>query len=161
MCEDTTMLRFIEGNLNGAGMRIAIVVARFNSLVTDRLLDGALDALARYGVAADDIVVARVPGSLEIPLVARGFAMSGVHDAVICLGAVVRGATPHFDYVAAGAANGIAGAGLDSGRPVIFGVLTCETMEQALDRAGGKAGNKGFDAAVTAIEMVNVMKGMA
>jgi 6,7-dimethyl-8-ribityllumazine synthase len=155
------MPKMIEGNLNGAGMRMAIVVARFNSLVTDRLLEGALDALARYGVGADDIVVARVPGSLEIPLVARRFAMSGSHDAVICLGAVVRGATPHFDYVAAGAANGIAAAGLDSGRPVIFGVLTCETMEQALDRAGGKSGNKGFDAAVTAIEMVNVIKVVA
>jgi 6,7-dimethyl-8-ribityllumazine synthase len=155
------MPRVIEGSLNGAGMRMAVVVARFNSLVTDRLLEGALDALARYGVAADDIVVARVPGSLEIPLVARRFAMGGAYDAVICLGAVVRGATPHFDYVAAGAANGIAAAGADSGRPVIFGVLTCETMEQALDRAGGKSGNKGFDAAVTAIEMANVLKGMA
>jgi 6,7-dimethyl-8-ribityllumazine synthase len=154
------MPRFIEGNLNGSGMRMAIVVARFNSLVTDRLLDGALDGLIRYGVAEDDIVVARVPGSLEIPVVARRFATSGVYDAVICLGAIVRGATPHFDYVAAGSANGIAAAALDSGRPVIFGVLTCETMEQALDRAGGKSGNKGFDASVTAIEMVNVMKGI-
>jgi 6,7-dimethyl-8-ribityllumazine synthase len=155
------MPTFVEGHLNGAGMRLAIIVARFNSIVTDRLLAGALDALKRYGVGDDDILVVRVPGSLEIPVVARQLATSGSYDAVICLGAVVRGATPHFDYVAAGAANGIAASALEAGRPVIFGVLTCDTMEQALDRAGGKAGNKGFDAAVTAIEMVNVMRALS
>jgi 6,7-dimethyl-8-ribityllumazine synthase len=154
------MPAFVDGNLSGAGMRMAIVLARFNSLVTDRLLGGALDALARYGVRGEDVLVVRVPGSLEIPLVAHKLAKSGEHDAVICLGAVVRGSTPHFDYVAAGTANGISSASVESGRPVIFGVLTCDTMEQALDRAGGKAGNKGFDAAVTAVEMVNVMKAL-
>lgn len=151
---------FAEGHLNGDGMHIAIVVARFNSLVTDRLLAGALDALARNGVHDSDILVARVPGSFEIPVVAKQLAGSARYDAVICLGSVVRGSTPHFDYVAAGAANGVASAGLQTGKPVIFGILTCDTMEQALDRAGGKAGNKGFDAAMTAIEMVNVMKAL-
>lgn len=154
------MPTIVQGNLNGAGMRIAIVVARFNSLVTERLLTGALDALNRYGVGDKDILVVHVPGSMEIPLVARQLAASGQWDAIVCLGAVVRGATPHFDYVAAGATNGIASTAVETGRPVIFGVLTCDTMEQALDRAGGKAGNKGFDAAVTAIEMVNVMKAL-
>lgn len=154
------MATFVDGDLRAAGMRIAIVCARFNSLVTDRLVAGALDALARYGVSDSDVLVARVPGSLEIPLVARKLATGGHYDAVICLGAVVRGATPHFDYVAAGVANGVASTALEAGRPVVFGVLTCDTMEQALDRAGGKAGNKGFDAAVTAIEMVNVMKAL-
>jgi 6,7-dimethyl-8-ribityllumazine synthase len=154
------MPTFVDGNLYGAGMRMALVVARFNSLVTDRLLAGALDGLARYGVSDNEILVVRVPGSLEIPVVARRLAKSGQYDAVICLGAVVRGATPHFDYVAAGVANGVASSTLETGKPVIFGVLTCETMEQALDRAGGKAGNKGFDAAATAVEMVNVMRAM-
>lgn len=154
------MPRFVDGKLDGAGARIAIVVARFNSLVTDRLLDGALDALTRYGVGDDGVLVVRVPGSLEIPVVARRLAASAKYDAVVCLGAVVRGSTPHFDYVAAGTASGAASTSLETGRPVIFGVLTCDTMEQALDRAGGKAGNKGFDAAVTAIEMINVMKAL-
>jgi 6,7-dimethyl-8-ribityllumazine synthase len=154
------MPTFVEGNLTGEGMRVGIVVARFNSLVTDRLLAGALDALARYGVNDGETTVVRVPGSLEIPVVARQLATSGGFDAVICLGAVVRGATAHFDYVASGVASGVAGAALEAGKPIIFGVLTCDTMEQALDRAGGKAGNKGFDAAVTAIEMVNVMRAL-
>lgn len=151
---------YIEGKLDGQGMRIAIVVARFNSLVTDRLLGGALDALARYGVPERDVLVARVPGSFEIPVVAQKLAKSGSYDAVICLGAIVRGDTSHFDYVASGATSGIASVSLAAGRPVVFAVLTCETMEQALDRAGGKAGNKGFEAAVAAIEMVNVMKAL-
>ncbi len=154
------MPTFVDGKLDGAGARIAVVVARFNSLVTDRLLDGALDALTRCGVTDDKVLVVRVPGSLEIPVVARRLAASAKYDAVICLGAVVRGSTPHFDYVAAGTASGVAATSLETGRPVIFGVLTCDTMEQALDRAGGKAGNKGFDAAVTAIEMINVMKAL-
>lgn len=152
------MPKIIEGSLNGAGMRIAVVVARFNSLVTDRLLDGALDALRRYGVADDDVLVVRVPGSVEIPVVAKRLAASGKYDAVVGLGAIVKGGTTHDQYVAAIATNGIASASLETGHPVVFGVLTCDTMEQALDRAGGKAGNKGFDAAVTAIEMVSVMK---
>jgi 6,7-dimethyl-8-ribityllumazine synthase len=154
------MPTYIEGNLDGKGLRIAIVVARFNSLVTDRLLAGALDALTRYGVGDQDVLVARVPGSLEIPVVARRLALSGKYDAVVCLGAVVRGATAHFDYVASGSASGMASTALESGRPVISAVLTCDTMEQALDRAGGKVGNKGFDAAVAAVEMVNVMKAL-
>jgi len=154
------MPTYIEGKLDGRGMRLAIVVARFNSLVTDRLLSGALDALARYGVDDKDVLVARVPGSFEIPVVAQKLAKSGAYDAVICLGAIVRGDTAHFDYVASGATSGIASASQASGRPVVFAVLTCETMEQALDRAGGKAGNKGFEAAVSAIEMVNVMKAL-
>jgi 6,7-dimethyl-8-ribityllumazine synthase len=159
--KESTVATYVEGNLNGAGMRIAVVVARFNSLVTDRLLASALDALARYGVSETDITVVRVPGSLEIPVVASHLAKSDRYDALVCLGAVVRGATPHFDYVASGAASGIASIALATGKPVIFGVLTCETMEQALDRAGGKSGNKGFDAAVAAIEMVNVMRGLS
>jgi 6,7-dimethyl-8-ribityllumazine synthase len=151
---------YIDGKLDGAGARAAVVIARFNSLVTDRLLAGALDALTRYNVSDDKVLVVRVPGSLEIPAVARKLAMSGKFDAVVCLGAVVRGSTPHFDYVAAGTASGLASISLETGVPVIFGVLTCDTMEQALDRAGGKAGNKGFDAAVAAIEMINVMKAL-
>ncbi len=154
------MPTYVEGNLDGRNMRIAVVVARFNSLVTDRLLAGALDALTRYGVQDKDVLVARVPGSFEIPLVAQKLAQGGHFDAVICLGAIVRGDTSHFDYVASGATSGIASSSLTSGRPVVFAVLTCETMEQALDRAGGKAGNKGFEAAVTAIEMVNVLKAL-
>jgi 6,7-dimethyl-8-ribityllumazine synthase len=151
---------YIDGKLDGAGARVAVVIARFNSLVTDRLLAGALDALTRYNVSDDKVLVVRVPGSLEIPAVARKLAMSGKFDAVVCLGAVVRGSTPHFDYVAAGTASGLASISLETGVPVIFGVLTCDTMEQALDRAGGKAGNKGFDAAVAAVEMINVMKAL-
>ncbi len=154
------MVSYVEGALDGSGLRIGIVVARFNSLVTDRLLAGALDALARHSVRDEDILVVKVPGSREIPLVARRLALSGSFDAVICLGAIVQGETPHFDYVASEASSGIGAAALDAGRPVIFGVLTCNTMEQALDRAGGKAGNKGFDAAVAAIEMARVMKGL-
>lgn len=150
---------YIDGYLNGAGMRVAIVVARFNNLVTDRLLDGALDALRRYGVADSDVTVVRVPGSVEIPLAARRLAV-GHNDAVICLGAIIKGGTSHDQYVASIATSGIAAAALETGKPVIFGVLTCDTMEQALDRAGGKAGNKGFDAALTAIEMANLMKGI-
>jgi 6,7-dimethyl-8-ribityllumazine synthase len=151
---------YIDGKLDGEGARVAVVIARFNSLVTDRLLAGALDALTRYNVSDDKVLVVRVPGSLEIPAVARKLAMSGKFDAVVCLGAVVRGSTPHFDYVAAGTASGLASISLETGVPVIFGVLTCDTMEQALDRAGGKAGNKGFDAAVAAVEMINVMKAL-
>ena len=147
-----------EGRLDGSGLRMALVVGRFNSFISERLVDGALDALLRHGVADDDISVARVPGAFEIPLVARRMAESGKFDAVICLGAVIRGSTPHFDYVSAEVSKGIASVGLSSGVPVIFGVLTTDSIEQAIERAGTKAGNKGFDAAVSAIEMVNLLK---
>ena len=147
-----------EGRLDGSGLRMGLVVGRFNSFISERLVDGALDALLRHGVADDDITVARVPGAFEIPLVARKLAESGKFDAVICLGAVIRGSTPHFDYVSAEVSKGIASVGLASGVPVIFGVLTTDSIEQAIERAGTKAGNKGFDAAVSAIEMVNLLK---
>ncbi|MCR5220457.1 MAG: 6,7-dimethyl-8-ribityllumazine synthase [bacterium] len=147
-----------EGRLDGSGLRMALVVGRFNSFISERLVDGALDALLRHGVADDDITVARVPGAFEIPLVARKMAESGKFDAVICLGAVIRGSTPHFDYVSAEVSKGIASVGLASGVPVIFGVLTTDSIEQAIERAGTKAGNKGFDAAMSAIEMVNLLK---
>ncbi len=148
----------IEGGLSSQGIRFAVVVSRFNSFITGRLLDAALDALERAGGGAESVDVVRVPGSLEIAVTARELAQSGSYDAVICLGAVIRGDTPHFDYVAAETSKGIAQAGLETGVPTIFGVLTCDTLEQAIDRAGAKGGNKGFDAAMTAIEMANLMK---
>ena len=147
-----------EGNLSGDGLRVAIVVARFNDLIGERLLSGALDGLKRHGVAEEAIDVAWVPGSFEIPTVARRFACSGKHDAVICLGAVIRGATAHFDLVAGQAAAGIAAVGRETGVPTIFGVLTTDTIEQAIERAGTKAGNKGYDAALAAIEMANLLR---
>ncbi len=150
-------VKIIEGMLTGRGRRFAIVVARFNELIGGKLLDGALDALLRHEVSPEDVTVTWCPGSFEIPLVAKRLATSGVCDAVICLGAVIRGATPHFDYVAAEVSKGIASVALDSGVPVIFGVLTTDTIEQAIERAGTKAGNKGFEAAVTAIEMTNLL----
>lgn len=147
----------IEGMLTGEGRRFGVVVARFNEFIGGKLLDGALDALVRHGVAPDDVTVAWCPGSFEIPLVAKRLAGSGAFDAVICLGAVIRGATPHFDYVAAEVSKGIATVALDSGVPVVFGVLTTDTIEQAIERAGTKAGNKGFEAATAAIEMANLL----
>jgi 6,7-dimethyl-8-ribityllumazine synthase len=147
--------RTFEGGLDGKGLRLAIAVSRFNDFVTQRLLAGARSALERYGIDAD---IAYVPGSFELPLVARHMAKSGRYDAVICLGAVIRGETSHFDYVAGEAARGIARASQDSGVPVIFGVITADTLEQALERAGGKVGNKGYDAVVSAIEMANLLK---
>lgn len=152
------MPREIEGHLSAKGLRFGLIVSRFNSFITQRLLDGALDALSRSGAADDDIVVARVPGAREIPLVARTMAESGRYDAVVCLGAVIRGATPHFDYVAAESSKGIAEVALSAGVPVIYGVLTTDTIEQAVERAGTKAGNRGHDAAVTAIEMANLLR---
>ncbi len=151
-------IKAIEGSLEARGLKFAIVVGRFNSVVTDRLLDGAIDALTRSGVAPGDIQVVRVPGSWEIPLTVQTLAQSRRHDAIIALSAVIRGDTPHFDYVAGQAASGIAQASLASGVPVAFGVLTTNTVEQAMDRAGLKSGNKGFDAAMTAIEMANLLK---
>jgi 6,7-dimethyl-8-ribityllumazine synthase len=152
------MPQVIEGNLDARGMKFAIVVARFNSVVSDRLLEGALDALRRTGADLDSVDIVKVPGSWEIPLTVRAIVSAGSHDAVIALGAVIRGGTPHFDYVAGQAASGIAQAGVDTGVPVAFGVLTTDTMEHAIDRAGGKSGNKGFDAAMTAIEMASLLR---
>ncbi len=151
------MARYIEGSLQGTGRKLGIVVARFNSFIAEKLLEGAVDSLVRSGVNDDDIDVARVPGAFEIPLVAQKMAKSGRYDAVIVLGAVIRGATPHFDYVAGEVAKGTAQVMLDSGVPVLFGVLTTESIEQAIERAGTKAGNKGSDVAVAALEMINLL----
>ena len=152
------MARMVEGNLTAKGFSFGIVASRFNEFVTARLLEGALDALRRHGADEDKIVVARVPGSFEIPLVAKKLAASRQYDAVICLGTVIRGATPHFEYIAGEVAKGVAVAGLETGVPVIFGVLTTDSIEQAVERAGTKAGNKGFDAACSAIEMANLLR---
>lgn len=148
----------IDGHLRGDGLRIAVVVSRFNDLVTERLEAGAVDGLRRHGVDDASVTVVRVPGAFELPLAALRMASSGEVDAVVCVGAVVRGSTPHFDHVAGQCAAGIQRAQLDTGVPVIFGVLTTDTLEQALDRAGGKMGNKGFEAAVAAIEMADVLR---
>lgn len=152
------MMHTFEGNLVGKGLKVGIVVGRFNDLITMRLLDGAKDALKRHGVEQDDVDLAFVPGAFELPLIAKKMAMSKKYDAVITLGAVIRGATPHFDYVCSEAAKGVAQASYQSEVPVIFGVLTTETIEQAIERAGTKAGNKGWEAATSAIEMANMMK---
>jgi len=152
------MPRVIEGQLSGAGLRFAIVVSRFNSFITERLLAGALDALARTGADLDAVEIIKVPGSWELPLVAGEVAKQHRHDALICLSAVIRGETPHFDYVAGEAAKGIAHVAAETGVPVAFGVLTTNTLEQAIDRAGAKGGNKGFDAAMTAIEMASLLR---
>ena len=154
------MPKLYEGTLLGQGLKFGIVIGRFNEFITSRLLGGALDALNRHGVADGDIDVAWVPGAFEIPLVARKMADTTNYDAVICLGAVIRGGTPHFDYVAGEVTKGVAKVGLDSGIPVIFGVITADTIEQAIERAGTKAGNKGWDAAVSALEMANLMKNL-
>lgn len=154
------MPKSIEGNLDAKGLTFGIVVSRFNSFISERLLEGAIDALIRHGALDIDLTVARVPGAFEIPLAAKVMVESQKYDAVICLGAVIRGATPHFDYVASEVSKGVASVSLESGVPVIFGVLTTDTIEQAVERAGTKAGNKGFEAAVTAIETVNVVKAL-
>jgi 6,7-dimethyl-8-ribityllumazine synthase len=152
------MNRTLEGKLDGSGLRFAIIVSRFNSFIGERLVEGALDALQRHGTDPTAITTVRVPGAFEIPLVAKRLAATGEYDALICLGAVIRGATPHFDYVASEVSKGIATVSLESQLPIAFGILTTETIEQAIERAGTKAGNKGFDAAVSAIEMVNLLK---
>lgn len=152
------MPRTLEGKLVAQQKRFGIVISRFNEFISSKLLGGALDALTRHGVKDEEITVAWTPGSFEIPLVAKKMALSGNYDAVIALGAVIRGSTPHFDYVANEVAKGVAHVGLEAGVPVLFGVLTTDTIEQAVERAGTKAGNKGFDAAVGAIEMVNLME---
>ena len=150
-------VNFIEGNLSAEGKRFGIVASRFNDFIVKALLDGAIDAIKRHGGETGAVEVAWVPGSYEIPVAAREMALSGRYDAVICLGAVIRGATAHFDYVAGGAANGISSIALETGTPIIFGVITTETIEQAIERAGTKMGNKGFEAAASAIEMANLM----
>jgi 6,7-dimethyl-8-ribityllumazine synthase len=147
-----------EGKLSGKGLKVALVVGRFNELISTRLYDGAMDSLKRHEVAEDDIDVAWVPGAFEMPLVAGRLAASKKYDAVVCLGAVIRGGTPHFEYVAAETAKGIAKVSLDTGVPVVFGVLTTDTIEQAVERAGTKAGNKGWAAATSALEMANLMR---
>lgn len=152
------MPTYIEGNLDAKGLTCGIVVSRFNSFICERLLEGAIDALVRHGGSDSDITVVRVPGAFEIPLAAQTMASTKKFDAVICLGAVIRGSTPHFDYVAAEVSKGVASVSLESGIPIAFGVLTTDTIEQAVERAGTKAGNKGFEAAVTAIETANLLK---
>jgi 6,7-dimethyl-8-ribityllumazine synthase len=147
-----------EGKLDAKGCKFGVVVSRFNSFITERLLEGAMDALLRHGAEEQDIVVAKTPGAFEIPLTAKIMAESGTYDAIICLGAVIRGATPHFDYVAAEVSKGIAQVSLSSGTPITFGILTTENIEQAVERAGTKSGNKGFDAAMTAVEMINLFR---
>ncbi|EQK46828.1 MULTISPECIES: 6,7-dimethyl-8-ribityllumazine synthase [Peptostreptococcaceae] len=151
-------MRIIEGNLVAKDIKIGIVVGRFNEFIVSKLLGGALDGLKRHGVDEDNIEVSWVPGAFEIPLVAKKMAQSKKYDAIICLGAVIKGSTPHFDYVCAEASKGISSVSLSEELPVIFGVLTTDTIEQAIERAGTKAGNKGYDAAVTAIEMANLLK---
>ncbi|MBN1277300.1 MAG: 6,7-dimethyl-8-ribityllumazine synthase [Deltaproteobacteria bacterium] len=152
------MPRVVEGQLSADGFSFAIVVSRFNDFICSKLTEGAIDALARHGASDEQISLIKVPGAFETPLVAKRLAKSGNYDAVICLGAVIRGATPHFDYVAAEVSKGIASVSLESGVPVTFGVLTTDNLEQAIDRAGSKSGNKGYDAAMAAIEMVNLFK---
>jgi 6,7-dimethyl-8-ribityllumazine synthase len=149
-----------EGSFAPPPGRFALVAARFNSAIVDALVAGAIDGLKRHGVSDEAIDIVRVPGSFEIPLVAKRLAMSGEYAAVICLGAIIRGDTDHYDHVAAGTVSGVAQAGLLTGVPVIFGILTCDTLEQAINRAGGKSGNKGFDAALAAVEMVNLLRGL-
>lgn len=152
------MPTIIQGDLSATGLKFAIVASRFNDFITSKLVEGALDALARHGASENDIEIVRVPGSFEIPLAAQALVRKNKHHAVICLGAVIRGATPHFEYVSAEVSKGVASVSLNSGLPVIFGVLTTDTIEQAIERAGTKAGNKGWDAALSAIEMANLMR---
>ena len=151
-------INLVEGKVVAEGLKIGIVGARFNEFIVSKLISGARDGLVRHGVNDDDITLAWVPGAFEIPLVAKKMALSGKYDAVICLGAVIRGATSHYDYVCAEVSKGVANVSLDSEVPVIFGVITTDSIEQAIERAGTKAGNKGFDAAATAIEMANLLK---
>ncbi len=153
-------MKTIEGKLDAKGLKFGIVIARFNEFISGKLLTGCIDGLRRHGADDDNLEVVWSPGAFEIPLLARKMAASKKYDAVICLGAVIRGSTPHFDYVAAEVSKGVAHVGLETGVPVIFGVLTTDNIEQAIERAGTKSGNKGFDAALAAIEMANLMKEM-
>jgi len=152
------MVKVFEGQLVAEGLKIGIVVARFNEFINSKLLGGALDALKRHGVKEEDVAIAWVPGAFEIPLVAQKMAKSKKYDAVICLGTVIRGSTSHYDYVCSEVSKGVAHVGMETGIPTIFGVLTTESIEQAIERAGTKAGNKGFESAVSAIEMANLLK---
>jgi 6,7-dimethyl-8-ribityllumazine synthase len=154
------MPRMIEGKLSAKGLKFGIVVSRFNDFISERLLSGALDLLKRNGADEEDVEVLKVPGAFEIPQVARKMALGKKYDAVICLGAVIRGATPHFDYIAAEVSKGVAMIGLESEVPVTFGILTTDNLEQAIERAGSKAGNKGWDAALSAVEMANLYREM-
>ncbi len=154
-------MTIFEGKLLAQGLRFGIIVSRFNDFICDRLLGGALDALKRSGADDGDVDVYKVPGAFEIPLIAKKIASRGQYDAVICLGAVIRGATPHFDYVANEVSKGVASASLETGTPISFGVLTTDTLEQAIERAGSKAGNKGWEAALVAVEMANLIKQMS
>ncbi len=155
------MPKVYEGHLISKELKFGIVASRFNEFITNKLLEGAIDALIRHGASDEDITVAWVPGAFEIPVVAKKMAESGDYDAVICLGTVIRGSTPHFDYIASEVSKGIAQVGMSSGVPTVFGVITTDNIEQAIERAGTKAGNKGFGAAETAIEMANLMRSMA
>jgi len=154
------MPNFVEGQLNAQGLKVGLLVSRFNSFISDRLVEGAIDALQRHGAESDNITVVRVPGAFEIPPAARQMAACGRFDAIVCLGAVIRGSTPHFDYVSAEVSKGVAAVAMESSLPVTFGVLTTDTLEQAIERAGSKAGNKGFDAAMAAIEMANLYRAL-
>jgi len=154
------MPRVIEGEISARELTVAIIVSRFNDFVSQRLLDGALDALRRHGASDDQITVVKVPGSFEIPSMAKKLASGGRFDCVICLGAVIRGATPHFEYISSQVARGIASVALESQIPIAFGVITSDTLEQAIERAGAKSGNKGWDAAVSAMEMVSLFKAL-
>ncbi|MDO8281507.1 MAG: 6,7-dimethyl-8-ribityllumazine synthase [Thermodesulfovibrionia bacterium] len=151
-------MKTYEGQLQAKGLKFGIVVSRFNDFINNKLLEGALDALLRHGAAEGDIDIVKVPGAFEIPLAAKILAAKKTYDAVICLGTIIRGATPHFEYVASGAAKGVASASLETGVPISFGVLTTDNIEQAVERAGSKSGNKGWDAALVAIEMAQLLK---
>ncbi len=151
-------MNIYEGDLNGKGLKFCIITSRFNDFITTKLTEGAIDALKRHGTSEKDIDLVRVPGAFELPIIVKKLAQKGTYNAIIALGTIIRGSTPHFDYVAAEASKGIAVAGMETGVPVSFGVITSDTIEQAIERAGSKAGNKGWDAAMTAMEMANLMK---
>lgn len=151
-------MKIIEGELQAKGLKFGIVVSRFNDFITNKLLDGALDALLRHGAKEEDIDIVKVPGSFEVPMLARRLALKGTYNALICLGTIIRGATPHFEYIAAEVSKGIASASMETGLPIAFGIITSDTIEQAVERAGTKSGNKGWDAAITAIEMAQLLK---
>jgi 6,7-dimethyl-8-ribityllumazine synthase len=151
-------MKIIEGELQAKGLKFGIIVSRFNDFITNKLLDGALDVLLRHGAKEEDIDIVKVPGSFEIPVVARRLALKGTYNALICLGTIIRGATPHFEYIAAEVSKGIASASMETGLPIAFGIITSDTIEQAIERAGTKSGNKGWDAAITAIEMSQLLK---
>lgn len=151
-------MKIHEGELRADSLRFAIIVSRFNDFITQKLLDGAIDALIRHGARDEDIEIIKVPGSFEIPLIAKKIANKNSHDAIICLGTIIRGATPHFDYIASETAKGIAITSLETGIPIAFGVITADTIEQAIERAGTKGGNKGWDAAIVAIEMAQLLR---